>query len=136
MSFKIELDHIGVATPKIEDNNFFKVLGLPDMGREEVQSEGVKVGFFQTENNATIELLEALNAESPIAKFIDKRGAGIHHICFRVQNIEAVVEHLKSHKIQLINETPRMGAHNCKVVFVHPRSTGGVLVELSEKVKA
>lgn len=136
MSFKIELDHIGIATPQIKDNNFFKILGLPDLGREEVSSEGVKVGFFQTENNATIELLEALHDESPIAKFIDKRGAGIHHICFRVQNIEAVVEHLKSQNIQLINETPRMGAHNCKVVFVHPKSTGGVLVELSEKVKA
>ena len=136
MSFKIELDHIGVATPEITDNNFFKVLGLPDAGTETVESEGVKVGFFQTANKATIELLEAINEESPIAKFIDKRGPGIHHICFRVEGIEKMVEHLKEQGVRLINEEPRMGAHNCKVVFVHPKSTGGVLVELSEKVSS
>ena len=136
MSFNIELDHIGIAAPSIEDSSFFKTLGLPNLGTEEVSSEGVKVGFFQTGNKAMIELLEPMNEESPIAKFLDKRGPGIHHICFRVQGIEKLVEHLKGQGVRLINEEPRMGAHNCKVVFVHPKSTGGVLVELSEKVKS
>lgn len=135
MPFKIELDHIGIATPSLETARFFKTLGLPDAGIEVVESEKVKVGFFQTQNNATIELLEPTSTESPIAKFMDKKGPGIHHICFRVQGIEEIVQHLKAQGVQLINEVPRMGAHNCRVVFVHPKSAGGVLVELSEKVK-
>lgn len=133
MSFKIELDHIGIATPEISDNNFFKLLGLSDNGQEEVPTEKVKVGFYGTANSANIELLEPTDDESPIAKFLQKRGAGIHHICFRVQGIDELVQTLKQKGIQLINEEPRPGAHNCRVVFIHPKSTGGVLVELSEK---
>lgn len=136
MSFKIELDHIGIATPSLGSSSFFKVLGLPDLGVEEVPSEKVKVGFFETANKATIELLEPTSPESPIAQFLGKRGPGIHHICFRVQEIEALVQHLKNEGVQLINEVPRIGAHNCRVIFIHPKSTGGVLVELSEKVKS
>ncbi len=135
MSFKIELDHIGIATPEIQDNNFFKLLGLKVGDVEEVPTEKVKVGFYGTDNKANIELLEPTDSDSPIAKFLQKRGAGIHHICFRVQGIEEMVAHLKANNIQLINEEPRVGAHNCRVVFIHPKSTGGVLVELSEKVK-
>ncbi|MEM7647083.1 MAG: methylmalonyl-CoA epimerase [Pseudomonadota bacterium] len=131
MSFKIKLDHIGIATPEIKDSNFFKLLGLLDGGTEEVPTEKVKVGFYGTDNGANIELLEPTADDSPIAKFISKRGSGIHHICFRVKNIEQMVEHLKSNNIRLINEEPRVGAHNCRVVFIHPKSTGGVLVELS-----
>ncbi len=134
MSFKIELDHIGVATPEIKDGNFFEVLGLSKGGVEEVPTENVKVGFFGTANKANIELLEPTHPESPIAKFLDKRGAGIHHICFRVQGIDELVKTLKAKGVQMINEVPRPGAHNCRVVFIHPKSTGGVLVELSEKV--
>ena len=133
MSFEIELDHIGVATPDLTQAPFFKTLGLKDLGTEEVTSEGVKVGFFATGNRAMIELLEPMNEESPIAKFLRKREPGIHHICFRVKGIEDLVAHLKKSGIQLINEVPRPGAHNCRVVFIHPKSTGGVLVELSEK---
>ena len=133
MSFKIELDHIGIATQSIEGSPFFKTLGLEVGGLEEVPTEKVKVGFFQTGNNASIELLEPTSGESPIAKFMDKRGPGIHHICFRVQGIDDLVAHLKASGVQLINEVPRVGAHNCRVVFIHPKSTGGVLVELSEK---
>lgn len=134
MSFKIKLDHIGIATPEITDSNIFKLLGLSDGGAEEVPTEKVKVGFYGTDNGANIELLEPTSDESPIAKFLDKRGAGIHHICFRVENIDEMVQMLKSNNIKLINEEPRVGAHNCRVVFIHPKSTGGVLVELSEKV--
>ena len=133
MSFNIELDHIGIATKSITDSPFFKTLGLADGGTEEVASEKVKVGFFNTGNDASIELLEPTDEGSPIAKFLDKRGPGIHHICFRVQGIDELVAHLKASGVQLINEEPRPGAHNCRVVFIHPKSTGGVLVELSEK---
>lgn len=133
MSFKIELDHIGVATHSLKEADFFKILGLADGGVEEVPTEKVKVGFYETGNNATVELLEPTSDESPIAKFLDKRGPGIHHICFRVQGIDQLVSHLKAKGIRLINEEPRIGAHNCRVVFIHPKSTGGVLVELSEK---
>ncbi len=136
MSFKIKLDHIGVATPSLDEANFFKLLGLPDGGVEEVPTEKVKVGFFKTDNEATVELLEPTSDESPIAKFLDKRGPGIHHICFRVEGIDALVATLKEKGIRLINEEPRPGAHNCRVVFIHPKSTGGVLVELSEKASS
>ena len=98
-------------------------------------SEKVRVGFFETLNKTTIELLEPTAEDSPIAKFLSKRGPGIHHICFRVEGLDAMVQHLKDQGVRLINEEPRVGAHNCRVVFVHPKSTGGVLVELSEKVK-
>jgi methylmalonyl-CoA/ethylmalonyl-CoA epimerase len=136
MSFKIELDHIGIATPEITDSHFFKLLGLTHGGTEEVATEKVKVDFWATDNNANIELLESTSEDSPIAGFLKKRGPGIHHICFRVQNIDELVQKLKSEGVRLINEEPRPGAHNCRVVFIHPQSAGGVLVELSEKAKA
>ncbi len=136
MSFKIELDHIGIATPQIKESNFFSLLGLPHLGVEEVSSEKVKVSFYETQNKARVELLEPTDSDSAVAKFMDKRGPGIHHICFRVTGLDAMVEHLKNSGVQLINETPRVGAHNCRVVFVHPKSTGGVLVELSEKAQS
>ncbi len=133
MSFKIQLDHIGVATQEVSEGNFFEILGLKKGGVEEVPTENVKVGFYGTANNANIELLEPTSGDSPIAKFLDKRGPGIHHICFRVEGIDEMVKMLKEKGVRLINEEPRPGAHNCRVVFIHPKSTGGVLVELSEK---
>ena len=133
MSFEIELDHIGIATKSIEQSRFFELLGLKNKGCEQIPSEKVKVGFFETLNRATIELLEPTSPESPVARFLNKRGPGIHHICFRVKNIEAIVDRLKKEGIEFINEAPRPGAHHCQVVFIHPRSTGGVLVELSER---
>ena len=133
MSFEIELDHVGIATKSIEQSPFFKILGLDFGGCQEVFSEKVKVGFFKTLNQANIELLEPTCPESPVARFLDKRGPGVHHLCFRVRNIDKIVQRLKEEKIELINEKPRPGAHNCRVVFIHPRSAGGVLVELSEQ---
>jgi methylmalonyl-CoA/ethylmalonyl-CoA epimerase len=102
---------------------------------ETVASQKVKVAMLPLQNSAQVELLEATDQESPIAKFVQKRGPGIHHICFRVKNIKSVLEKLKKADVKLINEEPVPGAHHCLVAFVHPSSTGGVLVELSEKMK-
>jgi methylmalonyl-CoA/ethylmalonyl-CoA epimerase len=128
-----ELDHLGVAVKSLDEGfQFYKALGFQDMPIEEVPTEKVRVGFLNLGNRASIELLEATSDESPIAKFIEKRGPGIHHVCLRVKEIDQVAARLKSSGIRLINETPRPGAHGCRVVFVHPASTGGVLLELSE----
>jgi methylmalonyl-CoA/ethylmalonyl-CoA epimerase len=131
--FRFELDHIGIAVNDLDAGGaFYRALQMSEADREEVPSEKVKVGFYPLDNDATIELLEGTSDESPIRKFIDKRGPGVHHICLRVNKLDELVAHLKKNNVQLINEVPRVGAHNCRVVFVHPKSTGGVLIELSE----
>jgi methylmalonyl-CoA/ethylmalonyl-CoA epimerase len=133
---EIEIDHIGIAVESLDKSYpFWKLLGWEEDAEPEiVASQKVKVGMLPLKNSANIELLEANDEQSPIAKFISKRGAGIHHICLRVKNIEKVLNELKSSGIKLINEKPVQGAHNCLVAFVHPSSTGGVLVELSQKL--
>ncbi len=131
--FRFELDHIGIAVDDLDSGGaFYRALQMSEADREEVPSEKVKVGFYPLDNDANIELLEGTSDESPIRKFIDKRGPGVHHICLRVNKLDELVAHLKKNNVQLINEVPRVGAHNCRVVFVHPKSTGGVLIELSE----
>lgn len=133
---EFEIDHVGIAVNSLsEGGEFFKALGMVESGRETVASEKVNVSFFRLNNQASIELIEATDDQSPIKKFIEKRGTGLQQLCLRVKNIEAVVARLKQHNIRLINDVPRIGAHNAKVVFVHPQSTGGVLVELSEPAK-
>lgn len=128
-----ELDHIGVAVESLASGkSFYEALGLGPMTTELVASEKVHVGFFETGNGARIELLEPTDPESPVAKFMAKRGPGIHHICLKVGDIRAAVATLKAAGVQLINDEPRPGAHNCLVVFIHPKSTGGLLIELSE----
>lgn len=128
-----ELDHLGIAVSSLEEGfKFYRALGFSHMPTEDVPSEKVRVGFLNLGNHASIELLEPTSDESPIKKFLDKRGPGIHHVCLRVKGIDEVVGRLKSDGIRLINEIPRPGAHGCRVVFVHPSSTGGVLLELSE----
>lgn len=128
-----ELDHLGVAVKSLEEGvKFYRALGFREMPIEEVPTEQVRVGFLNLDNHASIELLEPTSDESPIAKFIAKRGPGIHHVCLRVKGIDQAVAQLKTVGVRLINETPRPGAHGCRVVFVHPASTGGVLLELSE----
>ncbi|MCB9072388.1 MAG: methylmalonyl-CoA epimerase [Bdellovibrionaceae bacterium] len=132
--FKFELDHIGIAVSELDGGGeFYKALGLNENSREEVTSEKVKTSFFPLGNRVNIELLEGTNPESPIAKYLDKRGPGIHHICLRVQHLDELVAQLKEKNVQLINEVPKDGAHHCRVVFIHPKATGGVLIELSEK---
>jgi methylmalonyl-CoA epimerase len=130
---KFELDHIGVAVESLEKGKaFYEALGLGSMSVEKVASEKVTVGMFELENDARIELLEPTEPDSPVGKFIKSRGPGIHHICLKVSDIRATVKALKAQGVQLINEEPRLGAHNKLVVFIHPKSTGGLLIELSQ----
>lgn len=130
-----EIDHIGVAVKSLEEGfKIYKTMGWSDFDVEEVPTEKVRVGFIKFENNVNVELLEPTTDDSVIAKFLAKRGPGIHHICYRVKNIEKVMETLKNEGVRLLDEKPRIGAHNCKVCFIHPSSSNGMLVELSEKM--
>lgn len=130
---EFEIDHIGVAVDELSaGGKFYEILGLKRDHVEDVPSEKVKTAFYPLGNQCNIELLQSTDQDSAIAKFIEKRGAGIHHICLRVKNIREVLARLKKHGIKLINEEPKKGAHNCLIAFVHPKSTGGVLIELSE----
>ncbi len=134
LDFEFELDHVAIAVNTLADGfKFYETLGFTDMETEDVPSEKVKTGFLNLGNRATLELLEPTSDDSPVKKFLDKRGPGIHHICLRVKGIDAIVETLKAKGVRMINETPKIGAHQCRVAFIHPASTGGVLIELSEK---
>ena len=130
-----KIEHIGIAVKSLESSNdlFEKLLGGPSYKVEEVESEGVNTSFFQVGPNK-IELLEATNPESAIAKFIDKKGEGIHHIAFDVEDIEAEMERLRSEGFILLNEKPKIGADNKLVCFVHPKSANGVLIELCQEI--
>lgn len=130
-----KIEHIGIAVKSIENSNsiFEKLFGSPAYKEEEVLSEGVKTSFFKNGPNK-IELLEATNPESPIAKFIEKKGEGIHHIAFDVENIVDEVARLKSEGFIVLNEIPKKGADNKLVVFLHPKSTNGVLIELCQEI--
>ena len=132
----IEIDHIGIAVTSHEASHaFWEALGwdLKNVQKETVPEQKVKVAFLNTQNKASLELLESTDDSSTVAKFLEKKGPGIHHICLRVHKIDQVLAKLKSAGVRLINEKPVMGADQCLVAFVHPSSTGGVLVELSEK---
>jgi methylmalonyl-CoA/ethylmalonyl-CoA epimerase len=131
-----KIEHIGIAVKNIQDANilFEKLLGVASYKSEEVISEGVLTSFFQT-GESKIELLMATNPESPIAKFLEKKGEGIHHIAFDVEDIYAEMERLKKEGFVLINEVPKKGADNKLVVFLHPKNTNGVLVELCQEIK-
>ena len=131
---KPKLDHIGIAVRSIDAASIYKSLGLATDHVENVDTQGVKTAFLSV-GDANIELLEPLSPSSPIAKFIEKRGEGIHHICLRVDNIEEHLERLKREGYRLINESPVPGAHGCRVAFLHPSAGNGVLIELSEKVE-
>ena len=126
-----KIEHIGIAVKDLEVSNliFEKLFGAPPYKSEEVASEGVKTSFFQNGPNK-IELLEATNADSPIAKFIEKKGEGIHHIAFEVDNIHEEMERLKGEGFQLLQNEPKLGADNKLVCFLHPKHTNSVLIEL------
>ncbi|MES2614203.1 MAG: methylmalonyl-CoA epimerase [Bdellovibrionota bacterium] len=132
----IRISHLGVAPKDINQAlSFFQdTLGLSHEGSEKVEDQLVNVDFLQCEKSR-LELLAPTNSESPIAKFLETRGSGIHHVALEVDNIEEWLNHLKKNKIQLIDEAPRLGAHNTKIIFIHPRATGGILVELVEESK-
>ena len=128
-----EFDHVGIAVHSIKEScHFYLALGYKLNEVEEVPTESVRVAMFELANNSRIELLEPIQDKGPIAKFLSKRGPGIHHICLRVKDLDSVVAQLKTQNIRLINEKPRLGAHGTQVVFVHPSSNNGVLLELSE----
>lgn len=131
-----KIEHIGIAVKNLEDSNilFSKLFGKDHYKTEVVESEGVKTSFFKVGKNK-IELLEATNEESPIAKFIEKKGEGVHHIAFDVKDINAEVKRLKKEGFVVLNDTPKKGADNKLVVFLHPKSTNGVLIELCQEIK-
>jgi methylmalonyl-CoA/ethylmalonyl-CoA epimerase len=132
----LKIEHLGIAVKQLNDAIplFEQLLNTPCYKTEEVASEGVSTAFFQT-GDAKIELLEATNEASPIAKFITKKGEGIHHIAFEVENIEAEMKRLQALGFELLNETPKNGADNKLVCFLHPKTTNGVLIELCQEKK-
>jgi methylmalonyl-CoA/ethylmalonyl-CoA epimerase len=133
MSSFDKIEHIGIAVKNLEISNqlFAKILNTEHYKTEEVASEGVKTSFFKTGENK-IELLEATKPDSPIAKFIEKKGEGIHHIAFAVKDIKAEMQRLKQEGCLLLNEEPKLGADNKLVCFIHPKSSNGVLIELCQ----
>ncbi len=130
------IEHIGIAVKNIEASNdlFKKLFGKPHYKEEAVENEGVKTSFFKVGSNK-IELLEATNEDSPIAKFIAKKGEGIHHIAFDVDDIHEEIERLKSEGFTVLNETPKQGADNKLVAFLHPKTSNGVLIELCQEIR-
>ncbi|CAN5116537.1 methylmalonyl-CoA epimerase [soil metagenome] len=130
-----KIEHLGIAVKDLAISNelFSKLLNVAPYKQEAVESEGVNTSFFQV-GETKIELLEATNPDSPIAKFIEKRGEGIHHIAFEVQDIQAEIARLKTEGFTVINEKPKPGADNKLVAFLHPKSTNGVLVELCQEM--
>ena len=133
----LHIEHIGIAVEDLERANilYSKLLGVEHYKIDEVESEGVRTSFFMA-GESKIELLEATGADSPIASFIAKRGPGIHHIAYAVPDIHAAMEKAREDGFTLINETPKRGADNKLVCFLHPKSTGGVLVEFCQDVPA
>ena len=131
-----KIEHIGIAVKNLEASNelFASVLGTNHYKIEEVLSEGVTTSFFKAGPNK-IELLEATNSDSSIAKFIEKKGEGIHHIAFAVTDIYSEITRLKSEGFIVLNDTPKKGADNKLVVFLHPKSSNGVLVELCQEIE-
>lgn len=130
----MKIDHLGIATKGIDEALGFwrDALGLENVHTEEVADQKVRVAMLPL-GETRIELLEATSADSPIQKFIDKRGGGIHHIAVEVENIEESLAKLKSQGARLIDEQPRIGAEGCLIAFVHPSAANGVLLELVQK---
>ena len=131
-----KIEHIGIAVKSLEDSNklFAKLFGKSHYKVEAVESEGVSTSFFEVGPNK-IELLEATKPDSPIAKFIEKKGEGIHHIAFAVDDIEKEIKRLKEEGFTVLNEIPKKGADNKLVAFLHPKTTNGVLIELCQDIK-
>ncbi len=126
------LDHIGIAVASLEESAaFYRDLGLEVTGTEEVAEQGVRVAFLPV-GKGRLELLEPTGPESPIARHLEKRGPGLHHISLHVHDIRSAMRRLKVAGHRLLSDEPQVGAHGCLVCFVHPRSTGGVLLELSQ----
>ncbi len=130
----LKIDHLGIAVNSIiEGRNFWTdVLGLPYEGSETVAEQKVTTAFFPV-GESEVELLESTSPDGPVAKFIEKKGQGIQHVAFRVENIDEALAELKAKGVRLIDETPRIGAGGAKIAFLHPKDTSGVLVELCQR---
>ena len=139
MKQRIEIDHIGIATNTLEEGSkFWTILGLEAQGLDDfVEDQGVTTRFFTLSSSDSkgpnIELLEPSGPDTPIGKFLQKRGEGIQQLCLSVDNLELMITHLINNGIKMIDQIPRKGAHNSIIAFVHPKSTGGVLVELKQR---
>ena len=129
-----KIEHIGIAVKNLNNANFLfkKLFGVDNYKEEVVESEGVSTSFYMI-GETKVELLEATSESSPINKFINKRGEGIHHIAFEVENIESEIQRLKSEGFKLINDFPKDGADNKRIAFIHPKDTSGVLIELCQE---
>lgn len=132
----MKLDHVGIAVKKLETSNeiFEKLLNQAPFKTEEVAAQKVIVSFFKT-GESKIELLEPTSEESPIAKFIEKKGEGVHHLAFLVEDIYEEIKRLKQEGFQPLSEEPRIGANNKLVCFFHPKGTNGVLIEICQEIK-
>ena len=130
-NMKPKLDHIGIAVRSIEAAKVYQALGLEIDHVETVESQGVKTAFLSV-GDSSLELLEPASPESPVGKFIEKRGEGIHHICLRVENLDRELARLKGLGFRLVNESGVPGAHGKRVAFLHPSAGNGVLIELTE----
>ncbi len=130
----LKIDHLGIAVPSIDGGNSFwsDILGLKMEGKETVESQKVTTAFLPV-GESEVELLESTAPDGPIAKFIEKKGAGFQHVAFRVADIEGALAELKEKGVRLIDETPRPGAGGARIAFLHPKATGGVLVELCQR---
>ena len=129
-----KLDHIGIAVKNMDEALAFyrDTLGISSVGEEVIEEQKVKVAFLPL-GDTELELLESTSPDGPVAKFIEKRGEGIQHIALRVENIEEALKELKEKDFRLIDQQPRYGAGNAKIAFLHPKATGGILLEISER---
>jgi len=129
----LKIDHIGIAVKNLaESSKLYEILGIKSTGTEEVAEQKVKVAFFPV-GDSEVELLESTAPDGPIARYIEKNGEGMQHIALRVDDLEAALAELKAKGVRLIDEKPRYGAGGARIAFVHPKSTGGILLELSER---
>ena len=130
----VKIDHLGIAVKNIEEGKKFwtDILGLAFEGSETVEAQKVTTAFFPV-GESEVELLESTAPDGPVAKYIEKKGEGIQHVAFRVEDIETALKELKEKGVRLIDETPRKGAVGARIAFLHPKSTNGVLVELCER---
>ncbi len=130
----LKIDHLGIAVNSMDEGRTFwsDVLGLKFEGAETVAEQKVTTAFFPV-GESEVELLESTSPDGPVAKFIEKKGTGFQHVAFRVENIDEAIAELKAKGIQLIDQEPRKGAGGARIAFLHPKATGGVLVELCER---
>lgn len=128
------VDHVGIAVKNLDESvKFYESLGFKATGYEVVAEQKVKVAFLPC-GDSELELLESTEPDGPIARFIEKNGPGIQHIAIRVDDIDKALEELKAKEVRLIDQTPRYGAGNARIAFVHPKATGGVLLELTQRI--